>query len=474
LRAALVALDAAAIVAAWTVTAALPWARSVSALDHVGSSLAAVAGGLAALGVGRLYQSRVSSIRSVELAYLPKAALVATAAGLGGHRVLGGAPTVGWFVAGSVAVFLFLVAGRSVFDGYLRDARKRGRFCRNVVIVGGDAEAADLRELLADHAELGYRIVGCVSDTAPVDGAPPVLGRVRALDEVLASTGANGVVVTASAVPADARNALVRRLVDAGVHVHLSSGIRGMDARRLRAVPMAHEPIFYVEQAQMQGWQLWAKRAVDLVLTPVLIVVTLPCLAAAALAIKLDDRGPVFFRQTRVGQHGRHFTCLKLRTMRVGAEDEQSMLTNARSGPLFKAVRDPRITRIGRLLRMASVDELPQLFCVLRGDMSLVGPRPALPAEVAQFDEELLRRLEVPPGLTGLWQVEARDVATFEAYRRLDLHYIENWRLSLDVVLLVLTVQVVLSRIVANLLPRRRATEAALDLRDGAGPVLLD
>jgi lipopolysaccharide/colanic/teichoic acid biosynthesis glycosyltransferase len=122
---------------------------------------------------------------------------------------------------------------------------------------------------------------------------------------------------------------------------------------------------------------------------------------------------------------------------------------------------------------MASIDELPQLFCVLRGDMSLVGPRPALPSEVAQFDEELLRRLEVPPGVTGLWQVEARDIATFDAYRRLDLHYIENWRLSLDVVLLVLTAQVVLSRVVAHLLPRRRSM--TIDLRDGApGPALLD
>jgi lipopolysaccharide/colanic/teichoic acid biosynthesis glycosyltransferase len=187
----------------------------------------------------------------------------------------------------------------------------------------------------------------------------------------------------------------------------------------------------------------------DVAVSGALLLLAAPVLAVVAVAIKLDDRGPVFFRQERVGLQGRRFRIWKLRTM---VPDAESLLIdlrdqNERDGPLFKVTHDPRRTRVGRFLEATSLDELPQLFNVLRGDMSLVGPRPALPSEVAEFDEELLARQTVRPGITGLWQVEARDNPSFWAYRRLDLFYVENWSVSLDVAIVLATAGALLTRL---------------------------
>jgi lipopolysaccharide/colanic/teichoic acid biosynthesis glycosyltransferase len=170
----------------------------------------------------------------------------------------------------------------------------------------------------------------------------------------------------------------------------------------------------------------------------------------------LQDGGPVFFRQVRVGQDGHHFRVLKFRTMVVDAEAKLADLeaANERNGPLFKMDRDPRITRIGRFLRNSSLDELPQLINVLRGEMSMVGPRPALPSEVANFDDMLLNRTKVLPGITGLWQVEARDNPSFSAYRRLDLFYVDNWSISLDLIIMMATVEQVVAKLVFSLFRR--------------------
>ncbi len=188
------------------------------------------------------------------------------------------------------------------------------------------------------------------------------------------------------------------------------------------------------------------------------------------MLIKLEDGGPVLFRQRRVGLHGREFEILKFRTMVVDAEARLAALrqSNERVGPLFKMDHDPRITRIGRLLRATSLDELPQLFNVLNGSMSLVGPRPALPREVAEFPVALNARHQVRPGITGLWQVEARDNPAFEAYLRLDLFYVENWSLALDLMILLGTIDhIVLRPIVKVVYSRedRRRTEAIAALQ---------
>jgi lipopolysaccharide/colanic/teichoic acid biosynthesis glycosyltransferase len=211
----------------------------------------------------------------------------------------------------------------------------------------------------------------------------------------------------------------------------------------------------------------FVKRLLDLVLTTVVLVVALPVMAAAAIAVLIFDGRPVLFRQERVGRDGVPFTILKFRTMVRGAERmlDELRSRNERRGPLFKLTGDPRVTGLGRLLRESSVDELPQLLNVLRGHMSLVGPRPALPAETSQFGPDLARtRQRVRPGITGLWQVRARHEPSFEAYERLDRLYVEHRTIRLDLAILVLTVPVVVGTAVRRLThagapigPRRRA-----------------
>ncbi len=233
-------------------------------------------------------------------------------------------------------------------------------------------------------------------------------------------------------------------------------GIAGIASQRVQLAPIVHEPLLYVDRPTLKRWQLLLKRAVDIIVSSIGLVVAAPILLIAAALIKLEDRGPVTFRQERVGLGGRNFSLWKLRTMHVDAEERLRELQdqNARIGPLTKIDRDPRITRIGRWLRFTSIDELPQLINVLRGQMSLVGPRPALPSEVEAFDEELLERHNVLPGITGLWQVEARDNPSFASYRRLDLFYVKNWSISLDIVILILTAQTVLGRAARGLFVR--------------------
>jgi lipopolysaccharide/colanic/teichoic acid biosynthesis glycosyltransferase len=242
---------------------------------------------------------------------------------------------------------------------------------------------------------------------------------------------------------------MVRDLLRAGLHVQYSCGLQGISTRRMRAVPLGHEPLFYLEPLETSYVRRALKRVVDVVGSSVLLVLSAPLMAVAAVAVKVQDRGPILFRQQRVGLHGQQFQMLKLRTMRPDAEADDALAApqNDRDGgPLYKNATDPRRTRVGRFLERVSLDELPQLVNVLRGNMSLVGPRPALPAQVEAFDDELLTRHTMRPGVTGLWQLEARDNPSFRAYRRLDLFYVENWSIGLDIAILLGTVGAVLGR----------------------------
>jgi exopolysaccharide biosynthesis polyprenyl glycosylphosphotransferase len=205
-------------------------------------------------------------------------------------------------------------------------------------------------------------------------------------------------------------------------------------------------PLLAVRQPVIQGWRLRLKRAIDVGFSLVSLTLTAPVLALTALAIRLEGPGPIFFRQTRVGRHGRDFTFFKFRSMVPGAEEVLPDLQahNEAEGPIFKMRADPRVTRVGRWIRRLSIDELPQLLNVLRGDMSLVGPRPPLPSEVASYQPWHRRRLDVAPGMTGLWQVSGRSKLTFDEMVMLDLYYAENWSLMLDLRILLRTVPTVL------------------------------
>jgi exopolysaccharide biosynthesis polyprenyl glycosylphosphotransferase len=240
----------------------------------------------------------------------------------------------------------------------------------------------------------------------------------------------------------------------------LHPGLSGVDANRVKVSPVANEALVYVEAGTLSPAQQWVKRLVDIVVATSLLVIAAPVFAVVAALVKRDDGGPVLFRQPRVGRADREFEMLKFRTMVVDAEARRDELIgdNQRSGPLFKLRADPRVTRIGRILRRTSLDELPQLINVLKGEMSLVGPRPALRSEVDAFPVELHRRHRVRPGITGLWQVEARDNPAFDAYQRLDLFYVENWSPALDMVIMLGTAEQLLLR---PFLSRRRGEMVA-------------
>ena len=199
---------------------------------------------------------------------------------------------------------------------------------------------------------------------------------------------------------------------------------------------------------QRDGWRKVAKRTFDLTLAALGSILTAPVLAAAAIAIKLDSPGPIVFRQVRVGRNGRPFRVYKLRTMVVDAEARRDELleANEADGPLFKMENDPRVTKVGAFLRKASIDEIPQLWNVVKGEMSLVGPRPALPHETEAWDPLLTQRLRVTPGITGMWQVNGRSDTSFEDYTRLDLYYVDNWSLLIDLAILGKTLPVVLAQ----------------------------
>jgi exopolysaccharide biosynthesis polyprenyl glycosylphosphotransferase len=256
------------------------------------------------------------------------------------------------------------------------------------------------------------------------------------------------VIVAASAIESETTNRLARDLLDRGVHVELSSTLRDIASQRLVVRPLGRFPVVYVEPVQRDGWRRTAKRTFDLVLASLALLVAAPIIAVAMVAIRLDTRGPVLFRQVRVGRNGRPFQVLKLRTMVVDAEErrEELLARNEADGPLFKIEDDPRVTRVGRFLRTTSIDELPQLWNVVRGEMSLVGPRPALPHETEAWDPLLTQRLRVTPGITGMWQVNGRSESSFEDYTRLDLYYVDNWSLLIDLAILAKTVPVVLLR----------------------------
>lgn len=441
LRWSLHAIDVVALLLAWAVT--LDRSDLTGSAAAIGA-VAVVSAGVAAIWAQQLYLARVARMRTVEQARMCRVALVVGGAVAVVHGLQDGSSPLTRGVAAGVLSLVLLLLGRMAYRGWLQEARRNGRFARPILLVGVDSQAAELRRLTEDHLELGYEVVGVLGSR--VDAAAEGLehlwvGEVGDLAGVLATRPITGAIVSSTALPADELNDAVRLLQDHGCHVNVSSGLSGIDHRRLQPVHLGYEPLLYVSPHGLSRFQVAVKRVVDLALTAVVGALVAPVLLVAVVAIKVEDGGPVLFRQQRVGRHGRRITILKLRTMVVDAEDRllQLLAHNERTGPLFKMSDDPRVTRVGRVLRALSIDELPQLWNVLRGEMSLVGPRPALPSEVERFGDRLRARASVLPGVTGLWQVEARDTPSFRSYERLDLFYVHNWSLGLDAMIIVNT-----------------------------------
>ena len=335
-----------------------------------------------------------------------------------------------------------LMAEREVFRRRFNSRRRSGSMRRSVIIIGDNDEANELREMFAEDSNLGYE----VEEAVPTLHSPDRSTLLSDVFNSLERTGATGVVVAATAIPPAHMNRLVRDLLDGGVHVELSSTLADIEPHRLTVRPLGRFPVVYVEPISRRGWRAALKRTFDVLIASALLLMLAPVLAVFAVLIKLDSDGPVVFKQQRVGRDGILFGVLKFRTMVENAEELKDQLseTNEGAGPLFKMKVDPRVTRVGKILRSTSLDEVPQLWNVIRGEMSLVGPRPALASETVAWDDDLYGRLRVRPGITGMWQVSGRSGTTFEEYTRLDLFYVDNWSLVVDLSILVRTIPAVL------------------------------
>lgn len=346
------------------------------------------------------------------------------------------------FAVGTVALVVVRYAARK----HLHRARARGGgWSRRVLVVGDTAHVMELVHTLRREPYAGYQVVGaCIPDAllAPVPqrlGDVPVLGSFRGIVDAARAIDADTVAVTACSELTAARlRRLGWQLEGTGIDLVLAPALTDVAGPRIHTQPVAGLPLIHVEAPEFRGVRKLVKGFVDRALAGTALLLSLPLMAVIAIAIKLDSRGPVIFRQVRVGLGGREFDVYKFRTMVVNADALLAELAdlNETDGLLFKMRRDPRVTRVGRVLRKWSLDELPQLANVLLGQMSLVGPRPPLPSEVARYDGDVARRLLVKPGMTGLWQVSGRSDLSWEDGIRLDLYYVENWSLTADLTIL--------------------------------------
>ncbi len=352
-----------------------------------------------------------------------------------------------WVALLFVCITSSLVASRLFARHVFNKLRREGRIRRPVIIVGTGSEAVSLLHATQRRPDLGYEVLGFTGDQRGGAGAA-VLGSIDDTPDVIRRTGAIGAILSVASLDPAVVNRLTRTLTDAGCHVTLSSSLHDIDISRTRAQSIDGRLMIYVEPTNRSRLRLFLKRTFDVVVAGLALLLTLPIVLIAAVAIKLESRGPVLFRQFRVGKDGELFEMFKLRSMVKDAETLRSDLEdlNERTGPLFKMRDDPRITRVGRVIRATSIDEFPQFWNVLRGEMSVVGPRPALPSEVEHWTPDLRERLRVLPGITGMWQVSGRSEADFELYRRLDLFYVDNWSFTHDLKIVLKTFLVVLMR----------------------------
>ena len=433
-RTTLVAADAMAV------SAGIVLATSVAgaAWTGVAGSLALVvvaAAWLLAFGLRRLYLARYVESPLEEAKRVVTAGVSVIGAILATSYVAGvSAPARDWTLLALGLVSGLVLLERSAARLVFRRLRTDGRLRRRIVIVGTDAAALALCDSLTRDPALGYEVVGLIGPRMEYSEFP-VLADLDHADTAILAHGAGGAIVSTSSLTGAEVNRVVRQLNDANLHVALSTSVADIALARLRPQGIDGHVMLYVEPTIRSGWRAGAKRVFDIVVASVGLVVALPIMAITAVAVRMSSPGPILFRQIRVGREGEAFAMLKFRTMDADAEEQKASLmsSNEADGPLFKMTDDPRITRVGRFLRKWSIDELPQLWNVLIGEMSMVGPRPALPQEVEGWDDDLRRRLTVPPGLTGEWQVSGRSDASFATYRRLDLYYVDNWTLGHDV-----------------------------------------
>lgn len=414
-------------------------------------------------------------VDAVELGVLAAAGLVATTAAYHGYRrqhaVIGPEELRSILpVAGVLAVVSLVLQGLGILDvphalvlealvltavlttltrllqrTVARRLRAEGRLTRRTLLVGPLPSLRPVFDALDDARCHGLTIVGVCAPEGP--GEPPgtVLGSYDAVPRLVSELAVETVIVSADAMDATELRRLGWSLRNEPVELLVLPPLSDVLPRRLHLEPLAGTPLLSVAVAESRAQRL-AKAVVDRTVGTVLLLLALPVILGAGAAVRLTSRGPAFFAQTRIGMQGRPFTIYKLRSMYLDAEERLAELRerNEGNGMLFKIREDPRVTPVGRTLRRFSIDELPQLWNVVRGDMSLVGPRPALPSEVAEYHPDMAQRLQVKPGLTGLWQVSGRSNLSAERSVRLDLRYADNWSVAMDLRILLRTARAVI------------------------------
>jgi exopolysaccharide biosynthesis polyprenyl glycosylphosphotransferase len=398
-----------------------------------------------------LYRSRVRWTRRGDIAAVLRAALIQLALTLSMLYVFK-LPDVSRQLL--IVVFPFLVAAaigmRIIVRQILIMARDHGRNVRYMLVLGANARAKAFASLVESHAELGLIVIGHLK-ADPSDGGVvldrPVLGMVDDLEGILHSQIVDEVAICLPFSMEELIEQTARICEEEGkvVRMPVAPVERVLTAGRLESIDGVG--VYSLVNGPDRTVALLLKRVVDLVGAAFLLVVLAPVMGLLALAIRIDSEGSTFFRQERVGLHGRPFMLVKFRSMCANAEDQLGDLRsdNLINGHAFKLENDPRATRVGHFLRRASLDELPQLWNVLRGQMSIVGPRPPLPTEVANYDAWHRRRLSMKPGITGLWQVGERHNPEFDRWVEQDLDYIDRWSLWLDFKIIARTVPAVLS-----------------------------
>lgn len=398
------------------------------------------------------YSRRNMETGTGEIARLLRASLV-TAAAIGISCYLAKFPlSRGFFVILFLTGIPALVMGRLFVRYVVQSMHQRGLWATRVIVAGMPMAIDDVAKVLARETRLGYHVVGAVTPNYSQERITPdgheVLGHTDTLASLVTEHGASTVLFASGAFPraADYRRA-AWEMANHGVEMVVVPALTDVASDRIRVQPLAGLPFVFVDPPERGSLAHVLKRLFDIVGASAAILIASPLMLLAAWRVRRHDGGPVFFAQERVGRTGTTFECLKFRSMVVDADadaaiDEIRHLDEG-AGVLFKLENDPRITPPGRWLRRYSLDELPQLFNVLRGEMSLVGPRPPLPSEVAQYQDDMHRRLNVHPGITRLWQVSGRSDLTWEDTVRLGLYYVDNWSVVQDIVILARTVKAV-------------------------------
>ncbi|WP_232549542.1 sugar transferase [Propioniciclava soli] len=345
-----------------------------------------------------------------------------------------------------------MLAQSWLLNRLVSSARRRGIFTTPVLLAGNNNRVDEIARVLQRERWLGYTVVGAVvpePDIAFTPSGLPVLGAVAETPSLVADYRASAVMFTeGSFADSGSFRRMTWALQDHNVDAILVSGLTDISTSRISVQLSAGLHLVHIRRPQAARASYKLKRLLDVIAAVFFLILFSPTMAAVALAIKLEDGGPAIFRQQRIGLRGAQFGCLKFRSMVVDPESRMTAIMNQKGTAnriLFKMADDPRITKVGRFIRRYSLDELPQFWNVLEGDMSIVGPRPALPGEVVMYDSDARGRLRVRPGVTGLWQVSGRSNLSWDETVRLDLYYVDNWSMWLDLSILARTAKAVLS-----------------------------